>query len=257
MIDIHAHLCFPEFGKDIDKVIEYCKKEMTAVIASSARYKEGLGVLELSKKYPDFIYPSLGYHPTEGTNHQGVIELIKKNRDNIVSVGEVGLDYHWEKNQKKRDKQKEIFTTFIELAKDMKKPLVIHSWDAEQHCFEMVRESGLTCVFHCFSGSPGLARLIIDEGFYISVSTQVLFSKLIKRIAKAVPMDKLLLETDSPFLSPFKQNKKLADTSGFDPQRNHPWNIKLSAQKIAEIRNLPTEEVLSETERNAKRVFGI
>jgi TatD DNase family protein len=163
MIDIHAHLCFPEFEKDIDEVIEHCKKELTAVIASSARYKEGLGVLELSKKYPGFIYPSLGYHPTEGTNHQGVIELIKKNSDKIVSVGEVGLDYHWEKNQEKREAQKEIFREFIELAKELKKPLVIHSWDAEQHCFEMVRESGLECVFHCFSGSAGLASLQADK----------------------------------------------------------------------------------------------
>jgi TatD DNase family protein len=257
MIDIHAHLCFPEFEKDIGSVVEKCQNEMTAVIASSARYREGLGVLELSKKYPGFIFPSLGYHPTEGTNHQGVIELIKKNKDNIVSVGEVGLDYHWEKNEEKREDQKEIFKTFIDLAREVKKPLVIHSWDAEQHCFEMVRESGLKCVFHCFSGSVGLANLIIDEGFYISVSTQVLFSKLIKKIAKTVPMDRLLLETDSPFLSPFKQNQKLKDESGFDPQRNYPWNIKLSAEKIAEVKKLPVEEILESAEKNAKRVFRI
>ena len=257
MIDIHAHLCFPDFEKDIDRVVEKCQKEMTAVIASSARYKEGLGILELSKKYPNFIFPSLGYHPTEGTNHEGVIELIKQNKDRIVSVGEVGLDYHWEKDPEKRETQKEIFTTFIGLAKEVKKPLVIHSWDAEQHCFEMVRESGLVCVFHCFSGSVGLANLIIDEGFYISVSTQVLFSKLIKKIAKTVPLDRLLLETDAPFLSPFKQNKKLVDSSGFDPKRNHPWNIKLSAEKIAEVKKLPAERILSESEKNAKRIFSI
>jgi TatD DNase family protein len=257
MIDIHAHLCFPEFEKDVDKVVERCRKEMTAVIASSARYKEGLGVLELSKKYPNFIYPSLGYHPTEGTNHQGVIELIKQNRDKIVSVGEVGLDYHWERDHGKREAQAVIFNKFMDLAREVKKPLVIHSWDAEQHCFEAVRESGLTCVFHCFSGSPGLAKLIIDEGFYISISTQVLFSKLIRKIAKTVPLDKLLLETDAPFLSPFKQKPDLKNESGFDSKRNYPWNIKLSAQKIAEIKKIPVQEVLASTEKNAKRVFDI
>ncbi len=258
MIDIHAHLCFPQFEKDVEKVIQKCREEISGVVVSSARYLEGLKVIELIKKHEDFLFPTLGYHPTEGTELEKTIESIKMNTHELVGIGEVGLDYHWEKNPEKREKQKQIFQRFIELASELDKPLVIHSWDAERECFEMVKDSGLICIFHCFSGSVELAEEIISEkDFYISMSTQVCFSKKHKKLAKFVPLNRLLLETDSPFLSPFKHNPHLKNTSGFPPERNYPWNIKLSAEKIAEIKKISAEEVLSNAEKNARKIFDI
>ena len=248
MIDIHAHMCWESYEKDIDNIIARCQQEIAGVIASSARYEEGLKVLSLAEKHPGFIFPSLGFHPVEGGNDpERIMNLIRENRDKIVSVGEVGLDYHWEKDRKKQEKQRETFSKFIELAEKLGKPLVIHSWDAERECFEMVKDSDTKCVFHCFGGKRDLAKEIISKGFYISISTMVLFSKNVRKVAGNIPMGRLLLETDSPFLSPDKEK---------DP-RNYPWNIKLAAEKIAEIRRISKEEVLQIAKENAVKVFNL
>ncbi len=229
-------------------MIAKCREELAGVIVSSARYDESVKVIETCDKHPGFLFPTLGFHPTEGTDYEGVMELIKENESKIVGVGEVGLDYHWEKNPSKREAQKEIFQKFIDLAKSFRKPLVIHSWDAERECYEMVRESGLVCVFHCFSGSRELAEEIVkNKDFFISISTQVLFSKNNRKVAKIVPIDQLLLETDAPFLSPNKETDR----------RNYPWNIKLSAKKISELKFIPVEELLESAKKNAVRVFDL
>jgi TatD DNase family protein len=245
MIDIHCHLCFPGSYKNVNQVVLRARKEMAGIIVSSARYDEGLRVLELAGKNKGFIFPTLGFHPTEGTNHEGVLELIEKNRDRIVGIGECGLDYHWEKDPQKRAEQKKIFQKFIDIAKGMNLPLVIHSWDAEQECFDMVRDSGLGCVFHCYSGSRELAQQILDKGFWISVSTQVCFSKHHKKLVKLIPLEKILLETDAPWLSPNK------------PEPNYPWNIKISAEKIADIKRVSNEDVLEYARKNAIRFFSL
>jgi TatD DNase family protein len=261
MIDIHAHLCFPEFDADREKIVRECEDAMEAVIVGSARYKEGLCALELAGKHRK-LFPTLGYHPTEGGGDPAkIIELIRKNRDRIVGIGEVGLDYHWEKDSAKRREQKLVFSKFIDLASELGKPLVIHSWDAEPECFDVVRDYGLPVVFHCYSGSTELAEQILAKGFYISISTQVLFSKNHRKLAKVVPLAQLTLETDSPFLSPYKYLLNKGETgllkSGFDPARNYPWNIKLSAAKIAEIKRVDVAEVLEKTTDNAELVFGL
>jgi TatD DNase family protein len=133
------------------------------------------------------------------------------------------------------------------LAEKLKKPIVVHSWDAESECFDMVKDSDAAAVFHCFSGPRELAKEIVSRGFYISVSTMVLFSKNVRKIAKDTPPDNLLLETDSPFLSPNKEQDA----------RNYPWNIKLSAGKIAELKGLNTADILQKAKENAVRVFRL
>lgn len=248
MIDVHAHLCFGDYDKDIDKILDRCKRELSAVIVSSARYDEGLRVMDMAGKHPGFLFPTLGFHPVEGgKNPESIIELIKSNRERIVGVGEVGMDYHWEKDAEKRRNQEDIFSDFIELAEKLKKPLVIHSWDAERECFGMLRDVKVPVVFHCFSGKRDLAKEIVSSGFQISISTMVLFSKNVRKIAKDIPLDKFLLETDSPFLSPDKDK---------DP-RNYPWNIKLAAEKIAEIKGTSKEEILRRAKENAIGVFDL
>jgi TatD DNase family protein len=245
MIDIHCHLCFPGAYRNVNQVVLRARREMAGIIVSSARFDESLRVLELAERNRGFIFPTLGYHPTEGTNHEGILELIEKNRDRVVGVGECGLDYHWEKDPGKREEQKEVFRKFIDIAKEMKLPLVIHSWDAEQDCFDMVKGSKLGCVFHCYSGSGELAQEILERGFWISMSTHVLFSKHHRKLMKIIPLEKVLLETDAPWLSPNR------------PEPNYPWNIKLSAGKIAEIKNVSKEEVLEKARVNAIEFFSL
>jgi len=253
-------MCWKSFSQDREKIIEASKKRLSAVIASSARLQEGIDTLETYAKHPKFMFPTLGFHPTEGGSEEDVgkiIELIKANKDQIVGIGECGLDYHWEKDPGKREAQKGVFSQFIRLAKELKKPLVIHSWDAEQECFDMVKNEGIPCVFHCFSGPLELAGEILEQGFYISVATQICFSKHHKRLAKLVPLDRLLLETDSPFLSPQKHSNYEPLVEGFSPERNYPWNILLSAEKIASAKGVSKEEVLEAGKANAVGVFGL
>ncbi|MCX6814910.1 MAG: TatD family hydrolase [Candidatus Aenigmarchaeota archaeon] len=244
MIDIHAHLCFPQFEKEIDKVVERAKEEIDGVIVSSASFDEGKKVLELVKKYPGFLFATLGYHPTEGTDYEGVLNLIEQNHDKIVGVGEAGLDYHWEEDLKKRDQQKLIFVKFISAAERYRLPLVIHSWDAEPDCFNMVNSRKISCIFHCYSGSIDLAKSIIERGFYISMSTQICFSKHHRKLIKSIPLENLLLETDSPFLGPERHT-------------NMPWNIKLSADKIATEKGISKESVLTAAKENAIKAFNL
>jgi TatD DNase family protein len=244
MIDIHAHLCYPQFGKDIEKVVERAREEIDGIIVSSARLDEGKKVLELVQKHPGFLFATLGYHPTEGTDYEGVLKLIEQNHDKLVGVGETGLDYHWETDLAKRDQQKVIFARFIAAAEKYRLPLVIHSWDAEPDCFSMVRGRKLTTVFHCFSGTPELAKQIVDRGFWISFSTQICTSKNHRKLARVVPLESLLLETDSPFLDP-------------ERKKNMPWNIKLSAEKIAEEKGVTKEAVLTAARENAIKAFNL
>ncbi|MBN2331092.1 MAG: TatD family hydrolase [Candidatus Aenigmarchaeota archaeon] len=261
MIDIHAHLCFPDFDDDRDRVVAECERGMTAVIVGSARYDEGLCALRLAGMHGK-LFPSLGYHPTEGGGGHGrILDLIRKESAGIVGVGEVGLDHHWEKDPGRRKRQEGVFSDFIELASELRKPLIIHSWDAETRCFELVRDFGHDAVFHCFSGSAQLAEQIIARGFFISFSTQVLFSKSHRKLARVVPLGQLMLETDSPFLSPYGYLKAKGEEGrlrpGFDPKRNYPWNIGFSAAKIAEIKRVDVSQVLRETTDNARRVFRL
>lgn len=244
MIDIHAHLCLPEFEKDLGQVIEKAREEIDGVIVSSARLEEGKKVLELVKKHHGFLFATLGYHPTEGTDPDGVLKLIDQNHDKLVGIGEAGLDYHWESDLRKRDQQKVIFRRFIAAAEKYRLPLVIHSWDAEPDCFAMVRDSKLKCIFHCFSGEPELAKQIVDRGFYVSLSTNICFSKNLRKIARAVPLESMLLETDSPFLDP-------------ERKRNVPWNIKLSAEKIATEKGITKQAVLIAAKENAVKAFNL
>jgi TatD DNase family protein len=261
MIDIHAHLCFDDFEGVREKVAAECAREMKAVIVGTARHDEAVCALGLCARHGN-LFPTLGYHPVEGgPGPERIMELAGKNADRIVGIGEVGLDYHWEKNAAKRKLQKAVFSKFIELAEGLGKPLVIHSWDAEEDCFKMVKDAGIPVIFHCYSGSGELAQRILGKGFFISFSTQVLFSKAHRKLAKAVPLSQMTLETDAPFLSPYNylraKGREGLLKEGFDPNANYPWNVRFSAEKIAEIKKVAVSEVLERTTSNAVKVFGL
>ncbi len=241
-------MCYPTYDKDREWVIEECRKRIRAVIASSARYDESLRVLELCKKHDGFLYATIGCHPTEIQDAEKVLDLIQKNKDKIVGIGEAGLDYHWVKEPEKRLEQKAVFEKFISLAEELNLPLVIHSWDAEEDCLEMIKKNDVSAVFHCYSGSRELEREIIKKGHMVSVSTQVCFSKSHRKIARDLPLENLLLETDSPFLSPVKTEEE---------KRNFPWNIKYAAERVAKEKEISPGKVMEAAESNARRVFRI
>jgi TatD DNase family protein len=261
MIDIHAHLCFESFAAEKEKVALECRRSMEAVIVGTARYDECVCALDLCGRH-EKLFPTLGYHPAEGgSNVAGIMELARKRRKDIVGIGEVGLDYHWVKDEQKRKMQRSVFSDFIALAEELGKPLVIHSWDAEEECFEMVRGVSVPVIFHCYSGSRQLAERILSRGFLISMSTHVLFSKDHRKLARDLPLSGMLLETDAPFLSPYNYLKAKGQEGllkeGFDPQKNYPWNIAFSAQKIAEIKGATAEDVIAKTSENAKKIFRL
>ncbi|MBI4021118.1 MAG: TatD family hydrolase [Candidatus Aenigmarchaeota archaeon] len=246
MFDIHAHLCFEAFDQDREQVVASLRSRLAGVLVSSARYDEGRRVLDLVQKHRGFLYASLGHHPVEGDRLEDTLELITAHAGQVTAIGEVGLDYHWETDPAKHEDQKQRFARFIALAERLQKPLVIHSWDAEQDCFEMIRGRQVRAAFHCFTGKRDLAMEIATAGFYISLSTNVFFSKAIKKTAASLPLDRLLLETDSPFLDPDRIRK-----------RNTPDNVLLSAKKIAELRGITPDEVAKAAWENAKRLFRL
>ena len=165
----------------------------------------------------------------------------------LVAIGEIGLDYHWERDEARRAKQRAAFLQLIEAAEELQKPIIIHSWEAEQACFDLVKNRDLPAIiFHCYTGSLELAQQIAAAGFFVSISTNVVFSKALRKIARTIPLESMTLETDSPFLDPDRSRR-----------RNTPENILLSAAKIAEERKCADTEVLDAAEHNAVKALGV
>ncbi|MBI4173497.1 MAG: TatD family hydrolase [Candidatus Aenigmarchaeota archaeon] len=248
MIDAHAHLCYPTLYGERERIVQECKARLQGVVVSAARYDESLKVLELCAQHKGFLHATVGCHPTELQDMDKVLGLIRQNHKALVAIGEVGLDYHWVKEPEQRERQKQAFQGFIELAETLDLPLVIHSWDAEQDCFDLVAKSKAMAVFHCYSGSRELMQAIVKKGYLVSISTQVCFSKHHRKLAQDIPLESLLLETDSPFLSPSKTEQE---------KRNFPWNITISAGQLAKEKGIAADQVLQAAADNARSVFGI
>ncbi|MBI4182216.1 MAG: TatD family hydrolase [Candidatus Aenigmarchaeota archaeon] len=246
MIDIHAHLCFPEFAEDREQVVAQARREVQGILVSSCTLAEGECALALARRHPGFLFPSLGCHPVQGDHPQEIASLIARHAGQVVAIGEVGLDHHWVKDPLQQRNQEAMFGQFIALAERLRKPLVIHSWDAEQRCFQLVRDREVQAAFHCYTGPPDLAEEIAARGFFVSISTNVLFSKRLRKTAARIPLDRLLLETDSPFLDPDRARR-----------RNTPGNIRLSARKVAELRGVSEADILDAAAKNAKRLFSL
>jgi TatD DNase family protein len=176
---------------------------------------------------------------------QAMTALFREYKAEIVAIGEVGLDYHWVKEESLRDQQKEAFRFFINFAKELGMPLVVHTREAETDSIEVLEEeSAENVLMHCFSGSEKEAKRIINNKWLISVPTSVTNRKVHQTMARIVPLDLMLLETDAPYLAPNKG-------------RNESANIKISAQKIAEIKSISFEEVARKTTDNARKFYHL
>lgn len=253
MIDTHCHIDFEEYDKDRSEVIARAKDKLDAVIVSGIGYESNQGVLNLCSKYEGFIYPSFGYHPVSSQNcsdeelKQAHTHLID-NINNIVAIGEVGMDYFYVKDKALREKQKEIFLSFIEIANDYKVPLLMHVRDCEKKALNIVLdyEDIPYVIFHCYSGSLKTARRIMEkDNYFMSFSTMLCYSKAHQELIKNISLDHILTETDSPYLAMTKE------------ERNEPANVTKAVSKIAEIQNTEINVVDSVTTNNAKKVFKI
>ncbi len=248
LIDTHAHIDMLEAPLDetLDKMEEYGVKKVINPAVEIGTFDK---ILELSKQYNN-IFAMLGIYPSEAKTYTEEVEhKILENRDNIVAIGEVGLDYYWDTSFK--DIQKEVFAKQVKLANRLSLPLVIHDRDAHKDTFDILKEHNQTSpvLFHCFSGSVEFMRECTNAGWYIALGGVVTFKNAVKmkEVAKCTPIEKLVLETDSPYLTPVP----------FRGKPNTPAYVKYIAEEIAKIRNMSLEELIDITTDNAERFFGI
>lgn len=251
MIDTHTHInCIEEIS--VEDIIKNALDNGVEKLIVPAAYPTDIEVVkELVQKYEN-VYGLLGIHPSEvkGWNDD-LIDKIKEysKSPKIVGIGEIGLDYYWDKSF--NDLQKEVFIKQIKLANELNFPISVHDREAHKDTFDILTEynKNSAVVMHCFSGSVEFMKECVKQGWYIAIGGVVTFKKAIKmkEVAKEVPLDKLLLETDAPYLTPVPYRGKT----------NQPAYVKYVAEEIASIREISFEEVDEITTQNAKKVFSL
>ena len=254
MIDSHVHLDDEAFNGDREDIIKSLGENgIELVINNSSDLPSSERSVELANKYEN-IYAAIGVHPHEARTYDDEVEkrLIELSGDKkVLAIGEIGLDYYYDNSP--RDVQKEVFKRQIELAARLKKNIVIHSRDAAKDTFDILKEAhekyDFTALIHCFSQSVDMMREYLKMGDYIALGGAVTFknAKTPKEVAKAVDLDRLLLETDCPYMTPVPYRGK----------RNEPKLVKFTCQYIADLRQMDALELEKITGENTKRFFGI
>ncbi len=251
LIDTHAHLDFDKLRENIDEILENAGKVgVEKIIIPGVTMQDTPKIIDLIEKY-DNLYGAIAIHPSETKDWQEDFYMVLKEHaqhNKIVAIGETGLDYYWDISFK--ETQQHVFRRHLELAEELNMPVIIHDRDAHSDVLNILKEyTNIKGVMHCFSGSAEFAMECIKIGYYIALGGTVTFknAKKPKEVAAKVPLDKLVLETDSPFLTP-------APYRGKD---NDPSRIILVAKAIAEIKGLSIEEVANITSQNAEKLFGI
>ncbi|MGN0580708.1 MAG: TatD family hydrolase [Ruminococcus sp.] len=251
IFDSHAHYADSAFDDDREQLLaELPSKGVYRVMLASSSVEDTSVNSELSQKY-DYIYAAAGVHPESvDTNPENYIEIIErtvKNNHKIRAIGEIGLDYHYEGFD--RDKQAELFCRQLELAGELELPVIVHSRDATGDTLRILKKYHPIGVVHCFSGSAETAEEIIKLGMYIGFTGVLTFrnAKKALRALEAVPNDRLLLETDCPYMAPVPFRGNRCDSS----------MIAYTAEKAAEIKGMTAQEILNITTENAKRMYNI
>jgi len=252
-IDTHAHLFYPNFEEDLDDVISRAKKnDIDFILVPATDIKTSEQVLDLTKKY-EMIYGAVGVHPHDTNNWSPSfipkIEKLAKNKK-IVAIGEIGLDYYYDFSPKQ--KQIEAFKSQIDLALKLDLPVIIHNRDSDEDMMKIIRDycgAGLKAQFHCFNGTLENAMELVGMNYMLSFTGNITFKKSdnLRKILQHIPPENLLLETDSPFMTPVPHRGK----------RNEPSNVKYIAEQIAELHKLRLLDVARITSFNAFRIFGI
>ena len=254
IIDTHAHYDDERFDDDRDILLNGMQQQGVGIIVNASATVRGcMESLRLAEKY-DFMYTMAGIHPSDVMDLEkpGVFEDIKKvaEHEKCVAIGEIGLDYYWDEPE--RDIQKKWFIEQLKFASQVKKPVNIHSRDAFADTLDIMKSCGaedIGGIIHCFSYGVDCARQFLDMGFYLGIGGVVTFKngKKLKEVVEYAPLDRIVLETDCPYLSPEPNRGK----------RNDSANIRYVAEKIAEIKNISAEEVIRITADNACDVYGI
>ncbi len=254
LFDSHCHLNDKDLYKEIDSIIQNAKNVgVTKFLVVGYDKESSFLAVELAKKYEE-IFAAVGFQPEEldGVSEEDFIETMSLlDEPKVVALGEIGLDYYWEKDPQKIERQKEFFVRQIGLANEHQLPISVHCRDAIGDCLNILKDNRPLSggVMHCYSGSVDSMKEFIKIGMYISLGGPVTFknAKTPKEVAAEVPLDKLLIETDSPYLAPHP----LRGT------RNEPANVKLVAEQIANIRNTSLEEIEKATYENACNLFHV
>ncbi|MBI5327634.1 MAG: YchF/TatD family DNA exonuclease [Deltaproteobacteria bacterium] len=255
LIDTHAHLDDPKFKNDLDDVIKRAKDAGVGHIITVGTWQIEKGlkhVAELADEY-DFIYTALGVHPHDAKDaNDDAFNEIKELalHPKVIAIGETGLDYHYEHSP--RDVQKAVFARQIQIARELNLPLTIHSREAQNDTLDMLAQEGVRDiggVLHCFSGSYEMAKKCLDMGLYLSFTGVVTFPKAanVHEVVKKIPIERMLLETDCPYLAPEPHRGK----------RNEPAFVAETGKRISEIKGLSFDDVARITTLNAKELFGI
>lgn len=254
LIDTHAHLDSPKFDDDREETIQRALDAGVETIVNIGFNRETIPTtMELAECYP-FIYAAVGWHPTDAIDMKLEEDLawIESlcSHPKVVAIGEIGLDYYWDTSPK--DIQHIVFREQIRLAKKVKKPIVIHNRDAHEDVVRLLKEEGASEVggiMHCFSGSWETAKQCLDMNFYISFGGPVTFknARVPKEVLAKVPDDRLLIETDSPYLAPHPYRGK----------RNESAYVRLVAEEAAAIKGISVEEIENLTSRNSIRCLGL
>lgn len=253
LIDTHCHLDFPQFDSDREAVIRRAKdNKITYFINVGSSLESSFKSRELAQNF-DNIFFSMGFHPhyADGFNQDIIMKMEREVKSNkLVAVGEVGLDYC--KSRSSKDKQKEVFLEFVGLAKRLDLPLIIHCRDSQEDVYSILKKElrdFSKVVFHCFSGPQDFLDKCLDLGAMFSFTANITYPKATKlrELAKRIPLEKIMLETDAPYLAPQK----------FRGQRNEPSYVHFVAQELASLKSLTLEEVSKATTENAISFFKL
>lgn len=247
--DTHCHLSKDDY-EDIEKVIDDAKNNgVNRLIISGCEKNMIKESIEIANNH-DNIFLALGFHPEEAdeVTEQDILELKEtiKNNNKVVAVGEIGLDYHYGKENK--EKQIKLFKDMIGIAKELNLPVVIHTRDAFQDTYDILKEEKISGVIHCFSDNLENAKKYLSLGFSLGIGGVLTFKNTnLKETVKEIPIDRILLETDSPYLAPVP----------FRGEKNEPKYIPYIAKELSLQKGLSIEEISIETEKNIKRIFKI
>lgn len=250
----HAHYDDEAFDEDREELLELLpNKDIKYVVNAASSMKSSRAGIELAEKYP-YLYTAVGVHPheVEQMSEKDLDELKDIcNNTKVLAIGEIGLDYHYDRQCS--DTQKYWFERQLQLSKEVGLPVIIHSRDAAQECFDIIKDSNLNKkrngVIHCYSGSVEMALLYIEMGFYIGVGGVITFSNARKavEVVENIPLNRILIETDSPYLSPVPNRGK----------RNNSQNLLYIAEKIAQIKQTTVNKVAKISFENACELFNI
>lgn len=244
LVDVHCHLTAREFeGKVLQVVKEAVEAGVVLIITSGLGYRDALKALEISDGVR--VHPSIGVAPYDLEGYEDVLKLIEREKSRIVAIGEVGLDY-WRGSREHRLLQQMIFEEFIDLAKSLDLPIIVHSRSAGKYALEMLlRKRAEQVVMHAFDGSATHAVRVAGKGYMFSIPPSIARSRQKQKLVERLPLENILLESDAPVLAPSRN------------EVNHPRNVRISAEWISRIKGVSLERVEEKTTQNALELFGL